>query len=170
MARRMASPARIFAVYQCLSQQAETVRDFQLAAGDQVSGTVQMLLAGQRDRFLERWVEEMQELCDVLEGRHDDPYIVEATQCFYWASLFAVSGDADWVAIDFDALRRQVPATRIDGTDQLMAACRRLAELGPERAKPSKLFMLWLVADGLYRGRTAAGRQWSLEEIMEYDL
>jgi hypothetical protein len=166
----VASPARIFAVYRCLHEQAATVREFQVARGERVSGTVEMLLAGDRERFLRRWGEEIDELCAVLDGQHDDPYNVEATQCFYWASLFAVSGGVDWPEIAFEALRHQVPATRIDDTDTLRKASERLVALGPERALPAKLFLLWCVADGLYRSKTQAEQQWSLEQIMEYDL
>jgi phosphoribosyl-ATP pyrophosphohydrolase len=166
----MASPRRIFTVYQLLFRNAAEIRDFQLAKGEPVSGTVQLLLSGDRDKLLRRWGEEMHEMCGVIGGTHDDPYILEATQCFYWGSLFAVSGGVDWEALGFGRLRTQIGQTGLDNVGDLSDTVERLVALGAEAAKPAKCFLLWHVADRLYRDITPPGKQWSHEQMMDYDL
>lgn len=166
----MASPERIFRIYHRLHADAATVRDFQVAKGEPVSGTVKLLLAGDPGKPLHRWGEEMHEIVGVLDGTHDDPYILEATQCFYWASLYAALRGVDWAAIDFAGQREAAAKSRIDDTNRLLDAVDRLVELGCERAKPEKLFLLWCVADLLYRAKTPLAEQWPIESIMEADL
>ena len=103
----MATPRRVFTIYQKLAEDAETVRDFQVAQGEKVSGTVNLLLSGNRDKLLQRWGEEMAELCGVLDGTHDDSYLMECTQCFYWGSLFAVTGGLSFDDLDLVNLMQQ---------------------------------------------------------------
>jgi phosphoribosyl-ATP pyrophosphohydrolase len=165
----MATPRRIFRIYQRLAESAEEVRDFLSAKGER-SGTVDLLVKKDRAKLLARWGEEMTELCGVLDGSHDDPYLMEATQCFYWAALFAVTGGATWEAIDFEFQRRQAVTSGILTVPELLAASARLATLAPERVKPEKLFLLWNVADRIYRLQTKPDAQWSLEQLMEADL
>lgn len=165
----MASPSRIYRIYLRLAQDAELVRDFQIAQGEKVSGTVQLLIAKDRAKLLARWGEEMAELCGVLDGSHDDPYIMEATQCFYWASLYAASAGMTWEALDFAAQRRAAATAGLDTVPELRAAAQRLAGLSPELAKPQKLFLLWNVADGIHRAQQRDDA-WPLESIMEADL
>ncbi|MFW5751436.1 MAG: hypothetical protein ACOCZK_07295 [Planctomycetota bacterium] len=166
----MASPEQIYRVYAELHANAQTVRDFQVAAGERVSGTVQLLLAGDRARLLARWGDEMTELCGVLDGSHADPYILEATQVFYWASLYAVTAGVSWEELHFVDLRQQAAAARIESVDRLRSQAQRLVDLGPERAGVQKPFLLWWIADGFYRAATPMERQWTLEQLMEYDL
>lgn len=166
----MASPEQIYRIYAAIAAQAPAIRDEQTRQGDKVSGTVTLLLAGDRARLLRRWQDEMEELCGVLAGRHDDPYILESTQVFYWASLYAVSAGTTWSEIGFADLRQQAARSGIEDPDALLAQANRLADLGPDQAKPAKLYLLWWVADLLYRRLTPSDRQWSLEQIMEYDL
>lgn len=166
----MASPKRVFHIYQQLKQDAQQIHDFQLAAGEKVSGTVKLMIKGDADWLLQRWGEEMHELCGVLDGTHDDPYIMEATQTWYWASCFAVVRGATWEDIDFDELRLQAPKISIPDAGQLHANVDRLVALGGGQAKPEKLFLFWCVADTLYRQITKPELQRSIEEIMEVDL
>ncbi len=166
----MASPEQIYRIYTGIAAHAAAIRDDQTRRGEKVSGTVNLLLSGDRGRLLRRWQDEMEELCGVLAGRHDDPYILESTQVFYWASLYAVSGGTTWAELGFADLRQQAARTGIEEPDALLAQAKRLAELGPDQAKPAKLYLLWWVADLLYRRLTPGDRQWSLEQIMEYDL
>jgi phosphoribosyl-ATP pyrophosphohydrolase len=166
----MASPRRIFAIYHSLHRNAAEIRDFQIAQGDKVSGTVQMLLQGDRPKLLERWAEEMDELCGVLDGSHDDPYILEATQCFYWASLYAVTGGVTWEEICFDDLRISARQTGIDNPAALTETVNRVRALGVEQVHPRKLFMLWLVADHIYRATVPIKQQFDLATIMQADL
>lgn len=165
----MATPRRIYSIYLSLAQSADTLRDFLIAKGDQVSSTVTNLADKDRGKLLMRWGEEMDELCGVLDGSHDDPYLMEATQCFYWASLFAASAGTTWEALDFEGQRRDAVASGIGSVPELRAACARLVSLGAEQAKPEKLFLLWNVADRLYRLQTKSDDQWSLEQLMESD-
>lgn len=165
----MATPARIYAIYQELYREAETVREFQVAKGERVSGTVTMLLKGDRAKLLSRWGEEMEELCGVLDGTHDDPYILEATQCFYWASLFAVTADTTWASIDFQALRAQAATCGIETTGDLRHQAERLVAMG-DQAPAAKTFLLWCVADVIYRAKTPVDDQWDLDQILEADL
>jgi phosphoribosyl-ATP pyrophosphohydrolase len=166
----VATPRRIFRIYHRLGRDAETVREFQVAQGEKVSSTVSALIARDRARLLARWGEEMAELCGVLDGTHDDSYLMEATQCWYWASLYAVAGGADWDSIAFDAGRRLAATCGIETIPELRAATQRLVEVGADKAKPEKLFLLWCVADRLYRAKTDAEDQWSIEQLMEADL
>jgi hypothetical protein len=167
----MASPRRIFRIYQRLAQNAETIRDFQIAKGEQVSGTVNLLLSGNRGKLLERWGDEMQEIGGVLQGTHKDPYILEATQCFYWASLYAVTGGLAWEDLDFADLPRQAAASAALGEVGLVLdLAAKLVGLGPEQAKPQKLFLLWWAMDHHYRHSPRFPQKWSLEQIMETDL
>jgi phosphoribosyl-ATP pyrophosphohydrolase len=168
--RTMATPRRIFRIYHALGQDAETVRDFQLAQGQKVSGTVNMLIAKDAGKLLAKWGEEMAELCGVLDGSHDDPYIMESTQTFYWGSLYAVVQGMDWETLGFDQLRRDAATCGITTVEELRNAVVRLVGVGPEGAKPGKLFLLWNVADGIYRRQTPASDQRSLTELMDYDL
>lgn len=165
----MTAPHRIFTIYERLHAHAAEIRDHMLAKGEAVSGTVTLLLTGDRGKLLRRFGEEMQELCGVIGGTHDDPYIVEATQCFYWASLFAVSGGCTWDSIAFDAQRTRVGSTGIDNIGDLIVNTERLVALG-ESAKPATCFLLWHVADRLYRAVTPPDKQWSIEQMMDYDL
>lgn len=166
----MTTPRRIFRIYHALGQDAETVRDFQLARGIKPSGTVAMLIAKDAARLLRKWAEEMGELCGVLDGSHGDPYIMEATQTYYWGSLYAVVQGCDWESLGFDDARREAAASGIGTVPELRAAIARLAELGPQGARPAKLFLLWNVADRIYRRQTPPGAQRSVEELMAYDL
>ena len=102
----MATPRRVFRIYHQLAANAAEIRDFVIAKGEK-SGTLDLLVQGDRKKLLARWGEEMAELCGVLDGTHNDSYLMEATQTFYWGCLFAVSGGATWETIAFDAGRRQ---------------------------------------------------------------
>ena len=97
----MASPRRVYTIYQQLAQDAETVKEFQLAQGENVSGTVTLLLSGNREKLLQRWGEEMAstphnsampQRCSNFSRLLDDffspratirVYLMECTQCFY---------------------------------------------------------------------------------------
>jgi phosphoribosyl-ATP pyrophosphohydrolase len=166
----MTTPRRIFRIYHALGQDAELVRDFQQARGEKVSGTVNLLIAKDAGKLLRKWGEEMAELCGVLDGSHDDPYIMEATQTFYWGSLYAVVSGLDWEALGFDAVRREAATCGIGTVPELRSAVERLVGIGTPAAKPQKLFLLWNVADAIYRRQTPEGDQRSLAELMAYDL
>ncbi len=170
MAPPMASPRRVYRIYLQLATDAETVRDFCAAQGEKIPGTVNLLLAGDRAKLLARWGEEMAELCGVLDGTHDDSYLMESTQTFYWGSLFAASARTAWEQLGFWANRKAARTCGISTVPELRAAADRMLALGAERAKPEKLFLLWNVADGLYRDKTPAEDQWSLDQLMEADL
>jgi hypothetical protein len=166
----MASPRRIYRIYFQLGTDAELVHEFQIANGEKPSGTVDLLRRKDAAKTLARWAEEMDELCGVLDGSHDDPYVMEATQTFYWASLYGFCSGVAWEDLDFDGNRRAAAAAGIDSPDELRAAVKRLADLGVAGAKPGKLFLLWNVADLLYRKQTPPDKQRALDEIMEIDL
>ena len=166
----MATPRRIYSIYLRLAESAELVRDFAQAKGDKVSGTVTLLLSGDRAKPLARWAEEMAELCGVLDGSHDDSYLMESTQTFYWASLYAAMARTTWDQLRFDEQRRVAATAGISTVPELRTAVTRLAGLGPDQAKPEKLFLLWNVADHLYRTHKPSDEQWSLEQLMEADL
>lgn len=166
----MTTPRRIFRIYHALGQDAATVQDFQLAQGQKVSGTVKMLIAKDAGKLLAKWGEEMEELCGVLDGSHDDPYIMESTQTYYWGSLYAVVLGESWETLGFDQLRRDSATCGITTVDELRSAVGRLVAAGPAVAKPGKLFLLWNVADGIYRRQTPVADQRSLAELMAYDL
>lgn len=166
----MAELADIFRVYDELNTHAEEVREHCLAKGERVSGTVELLRAGDRDKLLRRWGEEMAELCGVLDGSHDDPYIMEATQCFYWACLYAVSAGETWESLGFAQLRDQARFSRIDTPARLHNVVEQVVARGSEHVAPSKLFLLWHVADQLYRDQTSQEQQRSHQELAAYDL
>lgn len=166
----MASPRRLFRIYESIHAHAAEIRDFMVAKGEAVPGTVNLLLKGDRDKLLTRWGEEMAELCGVLDGTHLDSYLMESTQTFYWGSLFAVSGGATWDSIDFDNVRRQAGTSSLDSVAEVRAAAIRLVGLGADKAKPSKLFLVWHAADWIYRRQTLVDKQWSIEQMMEADL
>jgi phosphoribosyl-ATP pyrophosphohydrolase len=166
----MASPSRIYRIYLALAADAATVRDFQQANGEKVSGTVNLLCSGDRAKPLARWGEEMHELCGVLAGTHDDSYLMEATQTFYWGSLYAAMAGTTWEQLRFEEGRRTAATCGIASPSELEASVDRLVSQGVEFARPDKVFLLWNVADHLYRTRTRAEDQWSLEQLMEADL
>lgn len=170
----MASAQRIYGIYAHLFEHANEVRDFQIAAGEKVSGTVELMLSGNREKMLRRWGEEMGELCGVIDGSHKDPYMMEATQCFYWASLFYTSGGVSWEDIDFDNTRLQVGQCNIDTPAKLNETVDKIVEhgcsAGLEKISVTKLFLLWHVADRLYRESRPHEKQWTIEQMMEYDL
>lgn len=166
----MATPQRVFRIYAALGRDAELVRDFQLARGERVSGTVQALIARDAARLLLRWGEEMEELAGVLDGVHDDPYIVEASQTFYWACLYAVVQETPWEALEFERSQREAAICGITTTRELRALVARLVGAGVAGAPPAKLFFAWLIADALYRRATPPEQQRSLGEIMAYDI
>lgn len=167
----MATPRRIFRIYQRLYQDAAEIRDFQVAKADKVSGTVNLLLSGDRGKLLQRWGEEIIEVGGVLHGTHKDPYILEATQCFYWASLYAVTGGVDWDDLDFDALPRQAAShASLGDVNLILDQAAKLVALGAERAPPGKLFLLWWAMDNQYRHSALFPDKWSVEQIMEADL
>ncbi len=165
----MTTPRRIYGIYLRLAHAAGTLSEFLTAKGEKVSSTVKLLAQKDRALLLSRWGEEMAELCGVLDGSHHDPYLMEATQCFYWASLYAATAGTTWEALDFEAQRRTAVTSGITDVVELRAACTRLVALGAEKAKPEKLFLLWNVADRLYRLQTKLESQWTIEQLMESD-
>jgi phosphoribosyl-ATP pyrophosphohydrolase len=166
----VATPRRIYRIYHRLGEDAATVREFQLAQGEKVSGTVDLLIARDRAKLLARWGEEMDELCGVLDGSHDDPYAMEATQTWYWGSLYAVASGATWDAIAFDQQRRAAATSGITTVPELRTAATRLVAAGADKAKPEKLFLLWNAADLIYRAIRDPDDQISLEQLMEIEL
>jgi hypothetical protein len=166
----MSTPRRIFRIYEALCADAEIVADFQIAKGEEVPGTVQRLIKKDRAKLLAKWADEMGELCGVLDGSHDDPYIMEATQTYYWACLYAVTGGATWDSLVWDDCRRLAATSGIDTVEELKQAVDRLLALGSDAAKPEKLFLLWQVADRIYRRQTPPDKQWSIDQLMEADL
>ncbi len=165
----MASPRRIVRIYGMLCQHADEVGAFLTAQGGR-SGTVSLLQARDAATLLRRFGEEMQELCGVLSGTHHDSYLMEATQTFYWAACYAAVRGETWESLLFEEQRMQAASAGISTVAELQANVERLVQLGAELAKPAKLFLLWLVADRLYRAQTPPDRQWSLEQLMEADL
>ena len=166
----MASPQRVFTIYQRLAAEAETIRDFQVAKGEKVSGTVNLLIKGDRNKLLKRWGEEMAELCGVLDGTHDDSYLMECTQVFYWGSLYAVTGGITWDKLPLVDLMQQAalhPSLATPG--EVLPQAKRLVELG-DTAKPEKCFLMWAACDAIYRRQTPPEDQWSMEQLMEADL
>ena len=164
----MSTPRRIFRIYAQAAADAETIRDFQLAQGEAVSGTIKLLCQRDPAKLLSRWREEMDELCGVLDGSHDDSYLMESTQTFYWGSLYCAVRGATWETLGFEAARSQAPVCGISSVPELRAAVERL--MATPEAKPEKVFLLWNVADCLYRQQTPAAGQWSLEQLMEAEL
>ncbi len=166
----MATPRRIYRIYAELRAGAAALRTEMTARGEEVSGTVALLAAGDAGKALARWGEEMDEMCGVLDGTHFDPYLMEATQTFYWGALYAALCGARWEDLKFDDNRRTAAICGIQTAAELRAGAKRLAALGPAQAKPEKLFLLWNVADRIYRLQTKLDKQWSLEQVMEADL
>lgn len=166
----MATPRRIYRIYHALGQDAELVRDFHQAKGEKVPGTVNLLCTRDAGKLLRKWGDEMEEIAGVIEGTHDDPYILESVQTFYWASLYATVQGKAWEDIGFDLLKKELPAAGIVDLVELRTNVKRLVELGPEAAKPAKLFLLWLAADAIYRRSVPPADQWTVEQIMEADL
>lgn len=164
----MATPRRIFEVYRRLHAQAAALRDAQQATGGKVSGTVTLLLAGDRAKLLARWRDELQEMAEVVAGLHDDPYILESTQCYYWLCLYAVCSGASWDDLDWEGQRQAAARAQVLDLAQLLGHADRLVAMG-DAAKPSKLAMLWWVVDGFYRSATLPEQQWTVDQLMEYD-
>jgi phosphoribosyl-ATP pyrophosphohydrolase len=169
MPRPMATPRRVYRIYAEIRAHAAEIREFLSAKGEK-SGTLDLLAAGDPAKPLKRFGEEMQELCGVLDGTHEDSYLMESTQTFYWASLFSTLRGASWEQLRFDENRRLAATCGIATVDELRASTQRLCELPPAQAKPEKLYLLWNVADRIYRLKTPAEQQWSLEQLMEADL
>lgn len=165
----MASPKRIYSIYLALATDAETVRAFQEANGEKISGTVNLLLSEDTVKPLQRWGEEMHELCGVLDGSHHDSYLMESTQTFYWASIYAAMRRVAWDDLHFEDNRRKAVTCGISNVVELRASVDRLVALGAA-AKPEKCFLMWNVADNLYRLQTDKEDQWSIEQLMEADL
>ncbi len=166
----MASPRRIFRIYAQLGADAPLIRDFLEAKGDEVPGTVKRLCDRDAGKLLRKWGEEMHELVGVLDGSHDDPYHMESTQTFYWASLYAAVQDTAWEGVHFDTGRHAAATCGITTTDELAIAVDRLVAAGAEGAKPEKLFLLWNVADVIYRRQTPKDHQLTVEDLMQCDL
>jgi hypothetical protein len=154
--------ARVYAIYRELARQAPAIRAAAEADGEAVSGTIQLLTNGDRAKPLARWAEEMAELEGVLDGSHDDPYALEATQCFYWASLYAALGGADWRALDPFA-RPALPGTALAAAAQQVAAAGSSADASP-------LFGLWLAAYRRYRATPRFAPHAELDAILAEDL
>ena len=165
----MATPRRIYRIYEKLAANAGEIREFVAAKGEK-SGTLDLLVKGDRAKLLKRWGEEMDELCGVLDGTHNDSYLMEATQTFYWGSLFAVSGGVTWEQLRFDDVRRQSATAKMDDVPAVRAVLERILAMAPEAVKPEKLFLVWNAADWIYRRQTPEDKQWSLEQLMEADL
>ena len=164
----MASPRRIVRLYSALNAQAADINASLVASGTP-SKTVSLLLERDAVKLLKRWGEEMVEMCGVLDGSHNDSFLMEATQTFYWASLYATVRGASWEDLQFDSVRRLAATCGVGTVPELRTAIARLVALG-EVAKPTKLFLLWNVADRMYRVMTPPDKQWSLEQLMEADL
>ena len=166
----MATPRRIFRLYDRLKADAPLIAEFLAAKGDKIPGTVNLLLKGDAAKLLAKWGEEMYELCGVLDGSHDDPFTMESTQTYYWASLYSVTLGADWELLRFDEQRRVAATCGISTIPELRTAVDRLVAQGAPAAKPEKLFLLWCVAFHLYEAKTPVEDRFSLEQICEIDL
>ncbi|MEK7412671.1 MAG: hypothetical protein AAB263_05065 [Planctomycetota bacterium] len=166
----MATPRRIFRIYHLVGQQAERIRKEQLAKGETLSSTVKLLCERDAGKLLGRWGEEMQELCGVIDGSHQDPYILEATQVFYWASLYAIVKGVDWDGLEFDRQRALATTTAYATAADLMTEVDLLVTSGPDKAVPARLFQLWNIAEQLHRRWRPSEVQPTLEEVMDYDL
>ncbi len=165
----MATPRRIYRIYEKLARNAVEIREFVAAKGEK-SGTLDLLVKGDRNKLLKRWGEEMAELCGVLDGSHDDSYLMEATQTFYWGSLFAVSGGVTWEQLGFEKVRRDSATAKMDDVPAVRAVVERILALDATAVKPEKLFLVWNAADWIYRRQTPEDKQWSLDQLMEADL
>lgn len=165
----MASPRRIVRIYGALAAHVDEVAAFLSASGGS-SRTVALLQAKDHATLLTRWGEEMQELCGVLDGTHEDSYLMEATQTFYWASCFAAVRGATAETLDLPAQQRLAGTCGIGTIKELRAAATRLAGLPSAQVRPEKLFLLWYCADRFYRNLTPPDKQWSIEQILEADL
>ena len=166
----MATPRRIFRIYDRLKADAPVIADFLTAKGDKLPGTVNLLLKGDAAKLLAKWAEEMEELCGVLDGSHDDPFTMESTQTFYWASLYSVTIGATWETIRFDEQRRTAATCGITTIPELRTAVGRLLAQGAPEAKAEKLFLLWCVAFHLYEAKTPVEDRFSIEQVCEIDL
>ncbi len=166
----MATPRRIFRLYDRLKADAPLIAEFLSAKGDKIPGTVNLLLKGDAAKLLAKWGEEMHELCGVLDGSHDDPFTMESTQTYYWASLYAVTLDSHWEDLRFDEQFRAAATCGVSTIPELRTAVDRLVALGAPAAKPEKLFLLWSVAFHLYEAKTPVEDRFTLEQICEIDL
>lgn len=164
------TPEQIYAVYEMMFKEAAQIRDFQIAQGEKVSGTVNMLLKGDRSKFLKRWADEMEEVAGVLDGSHDDPYTLESTQVFYWASLYAVSGGVSWSELDFEgAARMDSVSYGLDAPGLLASQSKRVAEVDVESVPARKLFAFWWAAHSIYRKTTPEDQQFTIAQLMAYE-
>lgn len=152
--------ARVYRIYRELARRAPAIRAASEGAGEPVSGTIRLLTSGDRNKPLARWVEEMAELEGVLDGSHDDPFSLEATQCFYWASLYAAMAGADWGELDPFA-RQPVPGSALSQSARSLAAT---------AATPAKLFGLWLAAYRRYQAEPRFAPHLTVDAIMAEDL
>lgn len=168
--RSMATPRRIFRIYQAVSVQAERINKEKAAAGEPIPSTIKLLLERDAGKLLGRWGEEMAELCGVIDGSHQDPYILEATQVFYWASLYTIVRKVDWDGVDFDRQRRTAASIGIASIPELIAAVEETVRSGSDTAAPTRMFQLWNVAEVLHRRLRPGVPQPSLEQVMDYDL
>ena len=166
----MATPRRIFRIYHLVGQQAERIRKEQQASGGAISSTVKLLCERDTGKLLGRWGEEMQELCGVIDGSHQDPYILESTQVFYWASLYAVAKGVDWDGLEFDRQRKLAATATYANAAELLVDVDVLVKAGPDKAIPARLFQLWNVAETLHRRLRPQDVQPTLEQVMDYDL
>ncbi len=166
----MATPRRIFRLYDRLKADAPLIAEFLAAKGEKIPGTVNLLLKGDAAKLLAKWAEEMEELCGVLDGSHDDPFTMESTQTFYWASLYAVTVGAHWEDLEFDDQFRTAATCGISTIPELRTAVARLLAPGAPAAKPGKLFLLWSVAFHLYEAKTPVEDRFTLQQICEIDL
>ena len=166
----MATPRRIYRIYHTLNVHAAEIGDFLSAKGDALPGTVKMLLKADAAKLLARWGEEMDELCGVLDKTHDDSYTMESTQTYYWGSLYGAVRGATWEDLHFEDNRRAAVTCGINSVHELRAAVARVVAAGPEIVKPEKLFMLWNVADLMYRRSTPVEDQFTMEQVLECDL
>ena len=163
----MASPRQVFHRYAQLGAEAESIRDMLATKGDKIPGTIGRLLARDAGILLREWGDEMYELAGVLDGRRQDAYAMESTQTFYLASLYAVVLGQTWEDLQFDQGRETVPATGITTAKDLRIAIDRMIAAGPEVTRPAELFLLWHVADAIYRRQTPADQQWSIQDLGE---
>src|ERR1043165_7040575 len=140
MRRPMATPRRIYRIYEKLAANAGEIREFVAAKGEK-SGTLDLLVKGDRAKLLKRWGGEM-----------------------------AVGGGGPGEALRFAGVRRQSATAKMDDVPAVRAVLERILAMAPEAVKPEKLFLVWNAADWIYRRQTPEDKQWSLEQLMEADL
>ena len=157
----MRSIEDLYLRYELLAAAADELLDFAVAKGTPRPAVLDLLAAGDPASALAAWAEAVTGLSRTLATGAGDPYLVASARILGGCCAHAVLRCAAWEELAVAEQYRRGPAAGMDDPGGLPELCERLVSLA--EPPPAKLFLIWGIADAVYRKRTPVVKQRPVE-------